>query len=95
MAVTRVQLNTLFGMIETLDENKKTISAEIKEAFKLFAEQNGDGDQKTFTKALKKAYRNYKELSKDRAEFIIVETEADSMTEALLSEGNTNTAIAE
>lgn len=87
MAATREQLGTLFSRVQSLEEQKSDLSGQIKDAFSTFASQYGEGREKSFTKAIKKTYKNYKELQKDRAEFVLVEADADSMTEALLTTG--------
>lgn len=88
MAVTKAQLDTLFSRIQQLEGRKKDVSGEISEAFKTFAEQYVDegGNEKVFKKAVKSAYKKYKEAQKDRAEFILVEAETDQLTERILEE---------
>jgi hypothetical protein len=92
MAATRAQFNTLFSQIMDLDAQKKEIGERIKEAFGLFADNHsGLENTKPYVKALKKGYRNYKEIQKDRTEFILVESDTDTITEALLTDEPTVT----
>lgn len=91
MAVTRVVLERLFARLAELEAQKKALSEDAKVALENFIDANaGDGaNLKSFKKATQKAYKNWKELQKDRAEFIIVEAETDNMTEAMLSDTTT------
>ena len=68
MAVTKAQLDTLFSRIQQLEGRKKDVSGEISEAFKAFAEQYVDegGNEKVFKKAVKSAYKKYKEAQKEK-----------------------------
>lgn len=96
MAVTRQQLNTLYEQLLDLDLQKKELSGRMKEAFELFADNHNDSDnKKPYIKALRKGYRNYKEIQKDRAEFILVESDADTITETLLTNEDTQTTQGE
>lgn len=88
MAVTKAQLDTLFTRIQGFESRKKDISGEISEAFDTFAEQyvEDGGNKKVFKKAVKSAYKKFKEAQKDRAEFILVEAETDQLTERILED---------
>lgn len=88
MSVTKAQLDTLFNRVQTLEGRKKDIGGEISEAFNSFAEQYVEegANEKVFKKAVKSAYKKFKEAQKDRAEFILVEAETDQLTERILEE---------
>ena len=88
MSVTKAQLDTLFNRIQGFESRKKDISGEISEAFNTFAEQyvEDGGNEKVFKKAVKSAYKKFKEAQKDRAEFILVEAETDQLTERILED---------
>jgi AmiR/NasT family two-component response regulator len=88
MAVTKEQLDTLFTRIQELESRRKNVNGEISEAFNMFAEQyvEDGASEKVFKKAVKSAYKKFKEAQKDRAEFILLEAETDQLTERILEE---------
>jgi uncharacterized protein (UPF0335 family) len=85
-AVTKANLDTLFTRLQELEAEKKRLSEEIAEAFDLFTVQYGEGNEKTFKKAIKSAYKKHKDILKDRAAFILMEAEVDQLTERILED---------
>ena len=85
--VTKTNLDTLFQNIETFEESKKEATDNVKDAFESFATQYGeDKDKKSYIASLKDAYKKYKLLKKDRAKFVIIESETDQIIEKLMEE---------
>lgn len=81
MVIDKSELIRFFGEIERLEGDAKEITEEIKNSFSAFALNN-----EINPKALKKAYRNFKEHQKNAQEFIEVDTEADALTQKVIPE---------
>lgn len=77
--ITPEKLIAFCRNIEILEDRKASITADMKEAFDGFA-----GEFKVKPKALKAAYKNYKEYQKDAAGFVETDTEADALTRKLI-----------
>lgn len=84
--VTKANLETLFTAIEEYENTKKDAADGIKEAFELFATQYGEENSKALKAATKDAYKKYKKMKKNRAQFILVESETDQLTERMLED---------
>jgi uncharacterized protein (UPF0335 family) len=84
--VTKANLDTLFARVQGLEEQKKALAADVKEVFDTFASQYGEENEKSFKKATRAAYKKWKEVQKDRAEFILVEASVDELTERILED---------
>lgn len=80
MAATREQLTTLFTNLQDLDTQKKDLNDSMKLAFEQFSDENDVN-----AKALKKAYRNWKDAQKDRETFLIVEAATDELTDIFIT----------
>lgn len=77
-----------FHRLAELEVEKKRVQNEIKESIDNFVSSHlEEGDSpKVVKEAVKSAYKKYQKLSKDRAEFILLEAELDRLTERLLDE---------
>lgn len=90
MNVTEKQFITLFENISALEENKKDISAEIKDNFEAFAESN-----ELNKKSVIAGYKAWKAAQKDEAEFILVDSEVSEILNRIIKtyrENDTNAA---
>lgn len=81
MAIVKENLTTLFERIAGFEESAKEQRGLIKEAFQLFAEQNNVN-----IKSIKKGYKEYKELQKDKTTFEVVDAEVTQMVNLLTEE---------
>lgn len=86
MTATSENFNTLFGLIDELEQSKKDLSCQIKDAFNTFVTQYSESTQenKSYLKAIKKAYKEYKELQKDSANYFIVSRETEAIVDAII-----------
>lgn len=84
MAIAKVNLETLFDRCLSFEEEAKTQRGLLKEALQTFADQN-----EIKVKSLKKSYREYKEMLKDKAEFSVVDAEVDQLVTLLIEETTT------
>ncbi|MDY0197585.1 MAG: hypothetical protein RBR68_07205 [Tenuifilaceae bacterium] len=80
MAIEKINLETLFGRIASFEAEAKEQRGLIKEALETFANQN-----QIKVKSLKKSYKEWKELQKDKAEFTVVDAEVTTLV-GLLTE---------
>lgn len=78
---SKEQYETLFNSILVHEEAKKSVASTIKNAYDVFATENNVN-----VKGVKKAFKSYKEILKDRAKFEAEEADYDAATEALLQE---------
>lgn len=85
MIATVEQIAAFFRELDILEERKKDVSLSIKEAKEAFVDQYGDEDKKAFKKIINKAYKNHKDVMKNREEFILIEAQTDTITEGLLN----------
>lgn len=65
--------------ISALEDRVKSLNADKTDAFKAFATNNN-----IKVGALKNAYKNWKEYTKDAEDFIETDTEADALTRKLI-----------
>lgn len=84
MAIEKINLETLFGRIVSFESAAKEQRGLIKEALETFANQN-----QIKVKSLKKSYREWKELQKDKAEFTVVDAEVATLV-GLLTDDTDN-----
>lgn len=81
MNIEKTELTRIFGEIERLEAEKAEISSQIKETIEAFSSNN-----QINPKALRKAYKNYREHQKNAQEFIEVDTETDELTQKVIPE---------
>lgn len=79
-SATKENYTVLFDTIIELEDEKKTISQDIAERMKLFADQYGINP-----KALKKGFASFKEYRKDAGEFHEVDADTDTIMNILFS----------
>lgn len=80
------QYTALFDTLDQLEDEKSSISKDIKVAKEAFAEEHNLNK-----KSVARAYRDYKQVKKDLAEFVLVDTESSSALELIISRlTNTN-----
>jgi uncharacterized protein (UPF0335 family) len=75
------ELIRFFQNLETMEESKKAIADDIKDGIDAFANNNGVNP-----KALKRAYRDYKEYQKGKQEFVTLDTEAGALLDSVIPE---------
>jgi hypothetical protein len=81
MDYTQEQLVALANNIKDLDDQRKALVAEIKEAKDLFCEEH-----KTKKKPLNGALKNYFSWLKDRAKWLEEVNEMDQITDVMVGE---------
>ena len=86
MAIEKVNLDTLFNRIVSFEDSAKEQRDLAKEAFETFANQN-----ELKVKSLKKSYKEWKEIQKDKAEFEVVDAEVTQLVGLLTEEEATET----
>ena len=79
--IEKSKLAAFFNEVESQEQRKKDISADIKFAFDGFSKEYG-----LSLKGLKRYYRDYKEYQKDPAAFVEAEAEADSLLQSVIPE---------
>lgn len=84
MAIEKINIDTLYGRIDSFKDQIKEYNGLIKEAFETFAEQNGLS--KDEAKSLKKAYKAKCDLEKDRAKFETMENTYNTIVDLLTTE---------
>lgn len=73
------EYQAFFNNILSLEDRKKEYSDDIKAAFDAFGSNNN-----IKVKALKKAYKEYKEFLKDENEFLETDTESDAIIQVMI-----------
>lgn len=74
MAVTKQEVDALFDDLSGYDDDKKTASDSFKLAIDTFANEH-----ELAPKAIANAYKNWKEVQRDRAKFTLIDHEADTL----------------
>lgn len=85
MDIKKSELEGFFANLEALEASKKELADEMKAAVEAFA-----GNHELSKKSVNKAFKEYKEAKKDKADFTLVDYEADALLMIAMPELNTN-----
>lgn len=84
MDITKSELEAFFEKLEGLEADKKAIAEEMKESVEAFARNN-----ELSKKSVNKAYKAYKEASKDKDDYVLTDYEADKLLLTVFPEFDT------
>ena len=79
MAITIEQYTALFDSLMSLEKDMGAIRSEMGAVYEKFANEHDLN-----VKSVKRSYKYYKELQKDKAEFVLIDTETSTIIEAII-----------
>lgn len=74
MVISKAELDAFYENLQDLEEQKKAIGTEMKDAIEAFAVNN-----EISKKSVSKSYKDWKDANKDKAEYTQVDFEADQL----------------
>ena len=74
MNVNKAELDEFFTRLESLEADKKSVADEIKESVEAFAK-----NKELEKKSVSKAFKEWKEIKKDKENYVLTDLESDAL----------------
>lgn len=88
ISITKVDLDSFFERLESLEADKKAIADEMKDSVASFA-----ANYELTKKSVNRAFKEYKEAKKDKDEYVLVDYEADALLQVAFPEFSTGSEV--